>query len=63
MRLLLVLNGGSLAVQQQVPAGEWRLVLDTTRPGAEGYSTAGAVNVPGGGLLLLESATSTPRAP
>jgi len=51
-------------VQQQLPAGEWRLVLDTTRPGSEGYSMTGAVNVPGGGLVLLEAdATSTPRAP
>ena len=64
VRLLLGLNGGSLAVQQQLPAGEWRLVLDTTRPGAEGYSTAGAVNIPGGGLVLLEAdATSGPRVP
>jgi len=64
VRLLLALNGGALAVQQQLPAGEWRLVLDTTRPGFEGYSMTGAVNVPGGGLVLLEAdATSTPRAP
>ena len=64
VRLLLALNGGALGAQQQLPEGAWRLVLDTTHPGSEGDSMAGAVNVPGGGLLLLESvATSRPRAP
>jgi isoamylase len=64
VRLLLALNGGALTVRQHLPAGWWRLVLDTSRPGVENESTAGAVNVAGGGLVLLEAdATSTPRAP
>ena len=64
MRLLLALNGGSLPVQQQLPEGRWRLVLDTNRPGVEGESVAGAVTVAGGGLILVEAdATSTPQAP
>jgi isoamylase len=64
VRLLLALNGGSLAVRQHLPAGEWRLMLDTTRPGAEGESVTGAVNVAAGGLVLLEArATSTRPAP
>jgi glycogen operon protein len=64
VRLLLAVNGGSLAINQQVPPGEWRLLLDTSRPGSEGESVAGAVSVAGGTLVLLEAdATSTPRAP
>jgi len=64
VRLLLALNGGSLPVQQQLPEGRWRLVLDTNRPGVEGESVAGAVTVAGGGLILVEAdATSTPQAP
>ncbi len=30
-------------------------MLDTTRPGTEGESVTGAVEVPGGALVLLES--------
>ena len=64
MQLVLVLNGGALPVRQELPAGEWDVVLDTTRPGAEQDSVAGAVNVAEGGFLLLESgATSTRPAP
>jgi len=64
VRLLLAVNGGSLGVRQQLPAGAWRLLLDTSRPGSEGESVAGTVSVAGGALVLLESdATSTPRAP
>jgi len=64
VRLLMALNGGSLPVQQQLPEGRWRLVLDTNRPGVEGESVAGAVTVAGGGLILVEAdATSTPLAP
>jgi glycogen operon protein len=63
-RLVLVLNGGASTGQQQLPAGPWRLMLDTARPGIEGDSVTGAVEVRGHSLVLLEAeATSGRRAP
>ena len=64
-RLLLVLNGGASSAQQHLPAGRWRLMLDTARPGAEGDS----VDRGGGGCgrfpacCSRRSATSRSRAP
>jgi glycogen operon protein len=62
-RLLLVLNGGAEHQKQVLPAGHWRLVLDTARPDAEG-SVAGAVQLAGHSLALWEDdATSRFPAP
>jgi pullulanase/glycogen debranching enzyme len=62
-RLMLVLNGGSSAGQQHLPAGRWRVVLDTAHPGAE-RTVTGAMEMPGHSLVLLEArVTSRSRAP
>jgi len=64
-RLLLVLNGGADSGKQLLPAGQWRLMLDTARPDAEEDSVTGAIHVAGFSLVLLEHgrATSRGRAP
>jgi glycogen operon protein len=63
-RIALLLNGGDTAVHQQLPVGRWRLMLDTTRPGIEGESVTGAVEVRGfSAMLLEEQATYRSREP
>ena len=63
-RIALVLNGGEAVEHQQLPAGRWRLMLDTARPGTEGESVTGAVEVRGLSVVLLEEEpTSRSRAP
>lgn len=52
--LFLVLNGSERPAEQALPEGEWTLRLDTSRPGSEGESAAGAIRVTGGALVLLE---------
>jgi glycogen operon protein len=62
--LLLVLNGGEQPADQRLPSGDWTVLLDTSRPGIEGQSIAGAMSVDGVTLVLLEgTATSRRRAP
>lgn len=63
-RIALLLNGGEAPVHQQLPVGAWRLMLDTTRPGVEGDSVTGAVEVRGfSAVLLEEQATYRSREP
>ena len=63
-RIALLLNGGGAVVQQQLPVGRWRLMLDTARPGAESESLTGAVDVAGFSVVLLEQeATSRSLVP
>ncbi len=61
-RLLLVLNGGPTGGQQRLPAGQWRVMLDTARPGTGESPVTGALEVLGHSLVLLESA-STSKSP
>ncbi len=63
-RVLLAVNNGPTATTQHVPSGEWRLVLDTSRPDAGEEPVAGAVEVAHHSLVLLEDrATSRSRVP
>jgi glycogen operon protein len=57
-RLLLALNGGEQAADQRLPPGAWTMILDTSRPGIEGESMAGAISVAAVSLVLLEGATT-----
>ncbi len=61
-QVMLVLNNGTGAMRQRLPAGQWTLMLDTARPGIEGHSVAGAVEVRALSLVLLE-ADATSRSP
>ncbi len=63
-RIVLLMNGGEATVHQHLPPGPWRLMLDTTRPGIEGESMTGAVELQGFAVVLLEEqATYRSRAP